>query len=53
VTNTSAQPPAPARSNSDQTKTKSEMKIQKRTRILDSYRLEEKIPEKMISDLNK
>jgi hypothetical protein len=33
-----------------QTKTKSTMKIQKRTRVLDSYRLDEKICEKTISD---
>jgi hypothetical protein len=36
--------------NSDQTKTKSEMKIQKRTRILNSDRFDEKILEKMIRD---
>jgi hypothetical protein len=36
--------------NSDQTKTKSEMEIQKRTRILNSDRLDEKILEKTISD---
>jgi hypothetical protein len=32
--------------NSDQTKTKTETKIQKRTRILDSYRFDEKICKK-------
>jgi hypothetical protein len=36
--------------NSDQTKTKSKMKIQKRTRILNFDRLDEKILEKTISD---
>jgi hypothetical protein len=34
----------------DQMKTKSATKIQKRMMVLDSYRLDEKIREKMISD---
>jgi hypothetical protein len=38
------------RSKSDPINTKPETKMQKRTRILDSYRFDEKICEKTISD---
>jgi hypothetical protein len=50
---TSAQPPAYGRgrrSKVDPTNMKTETKMQKRTRILDSYRFDEKIHEKTISD---